>query len=205
MSKAIGFMGLVLCAVGCGSAPVDAGSTDDEAAVITRTVVGLAADGSQEVRVERITRATQLQEIADRTAYIAEMNRGSADGVGSIAAPLLTWDTGCDGQSVWLFDQENLHGNELCFKSGAVADAAYLTDYTRWTCPPGLRRCIAHSWDASVRSLWGGVDPGMLQLWPGDTPGMGCDYAFNAYQVQNTLAPRAKASAALVLLKRPCQ
>jgi hypothetical protein len=179
-TKALVLLGVFSCAVGCSSAEPSGSSApaqaDDPSAVVSRTIVHLSADGTKKVTTETVTRAAQLEEIAARTAYLQGTQTGGGN-VGATSSALLTEDLGCAGSSLWLFDQPNLQGNEICFKGPGEGD---LFDYTDVICGKGMPYCAIVTWSGSVRSLWAGVDSGYF---------VGCAGVFNAWQRLDTLPP----------------
>jgi hypothetical protein len=141
-----------LAAGGC-AAPSDA-AADADGAAVHRTIVRFAPDGSLAPTYETITVAQQQAEQAARTAYVEALRSGEP----APPLPQLMIDGGCAGASLWLFDQANLAGNELCLFKAAGDDMAWLD---LGTVCRGLF-CF-QSWNNAVRSLWAGSNPGSLQ------------------------------------------
>jgi len=145
-----------LGAAGCVSAPDDPGASSASAdGVVYRTIVQFSPDGSIAPIYETVTVAQQQAEQAARAAAIEASRTGA---VHPQALPTLKVDGGCAGASLWLFDQANLAGNELCLFKAATDDAAWLDLGT--VCRGFL--CLG-TWSNAVHSLWAGSDPGSLQ------------------------------------------
>lgn len=151
--------GAVLNASGCvGTADDAAASGDPEAAsdgIVHRTIVQFAPDGSIHPIYETVTVAQQQAEQAARAAFLEASRKGQ---IQSQALPSLQVDGGCAGASLWLFDQANLGGNELCLFKATTDDMAWLDLGTLCRGP----FCLT-TWANAVRSLWAGSDPGSLQ------------------------------------------
>lgn len=150
-----------LAASGCaGTADADdVAVSDDPAAasdgMVHRTIVQFAPDGTLQPIYETVTVAQQQAEQAARAAFLEASRNGL---IQSQALPSLHVDGGCAGASLWLFDQANLAGNELCLFKAATDDMAWLDLGT--LCRGSF--CLA-TWANAVRSLWAGSDPGSLQ------------------------------------------
>jgi len=109
-----------------------------------RTIVVFEADGTQAVTHVRVTREEQLRDLAAREDLLA-----SASGPKAIMR-----DVNCAGSSMWIFDQEYMTGNEICFFGWGLA---HLKDY--------VHQCIGGScfgWAGYVRSYWAGADAGFF-------------------------------------------
>lgn len=153
---------LVACAAlgaaGCAGGADDAAAADPDAAsdgLVHRTIVQAGPDGSLQPVYETITVAQQQAELAARAALVDAMRNGQHQ---PEALASLHSDAGCAGADLWLFDQANLAGNELCLFKSATDDAAWLDLGT--ICRGFL--CLGR-WSAAVHSLWAGSDPGSLQ------------------------------------------
>jgi len=166
---------------GCVDPPDDApdtAATDPDGHTVYRTIVRFSHDGSPESTVEAITTAQQQAELAARAALVEARTSGK---IHAEALPSLGIDSGCAGASLWLFDQANLAGNELCLFKAAADDAAWLD--------LGSLCATPNCWANAVRSLWAGADPGALQSCTRTlcyaTPFLN----FGAYQRINSVAP----------------
>jgi hypothetical protein len=147
--------GAALGASGCLGAADDAAASGDPAAdgKVYRTIVQFAPDGSMQPIYEVVSVAQQQAEQAARAAFLEASRKGQSQ-----ALPTLHVDGGCAGASLWLFDQANLGGNELCLFKAATDDMAWLDLGTLCRGP----FCFT-TWANAVRSLWAGSDPGSLQ------------------------------------------
>lgn len=158
--------------------------------VYTRTIVHLAEDGTERVVQVQITRAEQLREQAERVAVAS----GEHEGLGT-AAQAITQDSSCAGSSMWIFDQTNLAGNEICFHG---AGSAFLGNYCR------TAGC-GSTWNHAVRSYWSGNEDGLFSYYGsfecGSSHGT-CDQ-FSTYQ-QQTTASSCEQNAGYIGLSRTC-
>jgi hypothetical protein len=143
---------------GCIASPEDADPAAGAADTVYRTIVRFAPDGSFAPTYEAVTPAQQQAEMAARAAFV-EASRTSGRAHPQVL-PTLIVDSGCAGASLWLFDQTNRGGNQLCLFKAAADDMAWLDLGTLCRNPSG--RCIG-TWANAVRSLWAGADPGSLQ------------------------------------------
>jgi len=182
----------VLGLVACGAAdPETTGASTapaNDRPLITRTIVTRAADGSQTVKTQEITRETQLGEIAARASYVQQLQQPVRDGIGKARSAIST-DDGCGGSSLWLFDGEALTGNEICFIGAGDASLAQFADGPA-VCNDPASPCFYPTWARSVRSLWAGVDAGYLAA---------CYGVFKAWERQDTLGAAARDSSFLTL------
>src|ERR1044071_4507017 len=136
-------------ASGCVGAADDAAASGDPAASdgkVYRTIVQFAPDGSMRPIYEVVSVAQQQAEQAARAAFLEASSKGHSQ-----ALPSLHVDGGCAGASLWLFDQANLGGNELCLFKAATDDMAWLDLGTLCRGP----LCFT-TWANAVRSLWAG-------------------------------------------------
>jgi len=137
------------------AAASDDGATGGDADTAYRTIVRFAPDGSFTQSVEVIRPEDQQADQAARAAYIESRRSG---GVPSQLLPTLGVEKVCTFASLWLYDQANRTGNQLCLIKAAADDMAWLDLGT--ICRGGT--CLLH-WANAVRSLWAGDDPGSLQ------------------------------------------
>lgn len=136
-------------------APGATPSTPDSSDTVYRAVVQIASDGSVTQNIQIITVAEQRAEQAARASYIAAMQSGNVEHNGSLRT--LKIDSGCASADLWLFDQVNLTGNELClFRVEPDFDEINLGT----VCRTPVRNCP--TWANAVRSLWAGSDSGSL-------------------------------------------
>jgi hypothetical protein len=130
---------------------------------VHRTIIRIHPDGSSDQTFEAIPVEEQQAELAVRAGLVERLRSDAGGGaLHPQALETLGVDTGCAGADLWLFDQSNLAGNELCLFKAASDDMAWLDLGTicRVNLCNGLRRV---TWAYAVRSLWAGVDPGSLQ------------------------------------------
>ena len=161
--------------------------SDDEVApqpanTIQRTIVHVNADGTYEQTFETVTMAQHQAEVEARLALM-EASR-SATGTHS---NIIALDNSCAASDLWLFDQVNLGGRQLCMflrdESFAFLDLGQIFRLGP-TGPIG-------TWSGAVRSLWAGVTPGNLTAC---TPtlcfnGPGDGFHFNPFQRFDSVAP----------------
>jgi hypothetical protein len=171
---------------GCAASTEDgAASRSETSEALTRTIVTFDVDGTEKVRTETITRETQLREIEERETFLGERAEPKPkDGVGTTSSAL-TLDSGCAGSSLWMFDGQNLSGNEICFTGAGWANLANYSD--RMYCSGNI--CSWGTWAKNVRSLWAGVDPGALAWCRG----------FSAWERRDVLSPDEQNSSSLSL------
>jgi hypothetical protein len=141
-------------------APPDPGAPDAD--IVYRTIVRFSSDGRFEQTFETITPAEQQTELVARATFF-DATRSDASGVKTHpqTLPTLGVDHGCAGASLWLFDQPQLMGNELCLFKASADDQAWLDLGTLCRGSSSSGRC-AGLWAGAVRSLWAGTDPGSL-------------------------------------------
>lgn len=174
----------IVVMVGIGAMGCLADMSDDPEAqapeAAQRTIVRVNADGSYEQRFEAITPAQRQAEIDARAALIAGGERAAP------ARPIVAIDSACAGADLWLFDQANITGNQLCM---FLRDESFaFLDLGRFCRIPG---CSTGTWAGAVRSLWAGVTPGNLTAC---TPtlcyaGPGNGFHFNAWQRFDSVGP----------------
>jgi hypothetical protein len=175
-----------LLIIGVGIAGCVASSDDEvvpqSADTVQRTIVHVNADGTYEQTFETVTMAQHQAEIDARLALM-EASR-SATGVHS---DIVALDASCAAADLWLFDQVNLGGRQLCMflrdESSAFLDLGRFLRFGP-TGPIG-------TWSDAVRSLWAGVTPGNLTAC---TPtlcfnGIGDGFHFNRFQRFDSVAP----------------
>ena len=141
---------------GCGGGdPNEGGPPKDGKAYYSQTVVRLNPDGTTSQWSNWITPEQQEQQKAARAGGGGARFKELAD---------LTWDPGCDGASLWLYDQPNLQGSMLCLSGTGTADLSNFilrfecTVIPEWTCFP---RFV--TWQNNVRSVY----PGAQEAWLG--------------------------------------
>lgn len=174
----------------CGGAPSSEETTSTEQdALVSRTVVSFDAHGVATVKEDRITRAQQLAEIEERQRFVDAIEHPEHGIQKTSAATSL--DGSCSGSSLWMFDGENLTGNEICFTGQGNADLSQYHDGAM-TC--GSWYCFWPTWSKHVRSLWAGSDTGYLY------PCMG----WKAFERRNTLAQVEKDATWLYLTTYTC-
>jgi hypothetical protein len=121
-------------------------SADDQP-TISRTVVVLSPDGTPTISTDFITPAAQRAESAARAAAQA---RPPGAQPRDIAV-----DGSCGASSLYIYDQPNRTGNEICFVGGGET---FLSQYPRTFCTPTA--CYTSTWQGAVRSYWAGVQSG---------------------------------------------
>lgn len=185
------FFALVVCslaiATGCGAPTRDASDEPQ----LTRTIVTLAADGREHVEVQPLTRREQLAEIAAREASEARRAAARAQGLGVAEEPI-QYDGSCLGSSLWVYDNADRSGNEICFFGQGIAS---LGSYSRWVCTPAWT-CYQSTWSAAVRSYWPGNEDGYFEYFLGD---LGLTESFNAFGPATNAGNLAQQATLLVL------
>ena len=146
---------VAVTSVAVGAGGCVAPDESEPTATVYRTIVRFSPDGTVEPTFQTVTVAEQQAELAARAAAIAALRTGGE----TQALPTLKVDGGCAGSSLWLFDQANLGGNELCLFKAPADDMAWLDLGT--LCRTPTRLCA--TWANAVRSLWAGTHPGSLQ------------------------------------------
>ena len=147
--------------LGCG-APDDTpgAAASEKEQLIHRTVVRVDDDGTITSRDFEITMTEHQRDIELRTL----LARGEY-------TPAVTRDSSCVGSSMWLFDQPNLAGREICFFQSPRARAfafANLGGFTRYVILD-LNGSQLFTWAKAVRSFWGGIDSaGFFPAFVGD-------------------------------------
>ena len=162
-----GIAGVLLAAltVGCANAPVE--EQVDPAAAVTFTTV--TAQGVETVTLTAQEAAQQTEQLAMLKADAqAGITRSDKAGI----QPLFVLDAGCNGSSLWLYDQPNQTGNRICFTdvgSNAVTDLIKFPYPLGGTWAGNERTLTLHS---RVKSYWGGRQTaiGQCQDDVGQTP-----------------------------------
>ncbi len=182
---------LTIAALGCGGGlPLQ--STSDDTAPVHRTVVHLNADGSSTASVETITRAEQQAEIeARRAAHERRQDSGIATRQDAISV-----DGGCAYSSMWMFDQINYHGSEICFYGEGIAT---LANYER-AYFDGIELVLGGNWQAATRSYYAGNEQGAFHGPPSDPWFAYCSEAFGPWGHLQVAAQCAQVSYELMLL-----
>lgn len=165
-------------------------AVEAEAEVFTRTIVTLHDDGTETIELRDVTLEEQLGD-----QHLRELRLGSQhDGLGT-TADAITRDSGCAGSAIWIFDQANLTGNEICFVGAGVVD---LENYCR------TYRC-GDRWGQNVRSYWSGVDFGLFSIGSGFTCGGGQGTCSNFSQYEQvTTADSCEQQARFLGLQMTC-
>jgi len=191
--KLISFTAMALPATACVMHAEEPGDIDlaaDEAEVFTRTIVTLHEDGTETVELREVTLDAQLGDQHLREVRLV----GEYEGLGT-AADAISRDTGCAGSAIWIFDQANLTGNEICFVGAGTVD---LEAYC-------LNGACSDRWGQNVRSYWAGVDSGLFSIGAGFTCGssQGTCQEFAPYQ-KSTTAYSCEQQARYLGLQRRC-
>jgi hypothetical protein len=143
-------------AMGCG--PEDAPTevpAESAGERISQTVIQVFPDGTYLQTTHFITREEQQAQFAEREARLQRGPEEGEAGPGQQAVPTLK--IGCsDPNALWLFDQANRQGNQLCLYKLSSDSAAWLDLWNVLKFPSG-------TWSGAVRSLWAGIDAGALQ------------------------------------------
>jgi hypothetical protein len=169
----------LLFACGQGSSSELETSSGLDSDVFTRTVVTLKPDGNHVVQTQRITRAEQRADVARRMAAL----EGSATPSGRPAdVGSLINDPTCASASMWMFDDVNLTGNELCFYGYGTVDLNRYFDLTRRA---------TFTWTYALHSFLAGADNGAFynfgSVGTRDCDGGSCTLRFRPReQVDNT-------------------
>ncbi len=191
--KLVGLTAIALPATACVMDAEEPGDIDLAAAeveIFTRTIVTLHDDGTETVEQRAVTLDAQLGDQDLRELRLV----GEYEGLGT-AADAISRDTGCAGSAIWIFDQANLTGNEICFVgAGTVNLASYCLD-----------SACSDQWDKNVRSYWAGVDSGLFSIGAGFTcgSGQGTCTEFASYQ-KSTTASSCEQQANYLGLQRRC-
>src|SRR5262245_27338979 len=166
MARVHRILGVSLVALGISACAAGVGENDDDSVegdvqveaseTFTRTIVRLEGDGREIVEVQVVTRAEQLM-AQEQRARMLESEREGFD-----PATAIVKDSGCASSSMWIFDQPNLHGNEICFTGAGDAN---LYNYCRISqeIVPGTYVCTDR-WNNDVRSYWAGSDGGLFSF-----------------------------------------
>ncbi|RJS27407.1 hypothetical protein DRW03_03315 [Corallococcus sp. H22C18031201] len=175
---------------GCGGPPEEGPPAEAPAPQeerISQTILRQLPGGELTQETTYITRAEQLAQIAAREEYVRQIQSGAPR---QLMAGL-TIDSGCAGSSLWLFDQPNRTGRQLCLYKNPAEDYAFidLGRVIRYYSPQPFP--ILLFWTAAVRSLWAGEDAGNMATCDNQT--MACyshaPYVpFNAWQQLNDIS-----------------
>jgi hypothetical protein len=177
----------------CGGTPSEseeAKTTSENEALVSRTMVSFDEQGHATSKVETITRAQQLAEIEERQRMVDAMNHPQ-HGIQKTSSAMTTQDNSCAGSSLWMFDGENLTGNEICFSGQGWAN---LGDYADGAFVCSGWYCFRPTWAKHARSLWAGVDTGYLYPCSG----------FGAYERRDVLSVPEQESITLYLTPYTC-
>jgi hypothetical protein len=145
-----------LALVGCG-----APAAEDQAAEHpwTRTIVTIAADGTQTSKIVPVDAALNAKELSLR-AKLADGTLKAPLVEGVLAVAGIVRDNSCVGSSVWIWDGPNNTGNQICFYKSGPENYA-MTDLGLW------RRTVIGTktlyWWYNARSIYSGVDWALLQ------------------------------------------
>ncbi len=120
-------------------------------AVVTRTIVHLRGSDEPDVKTDQITRKEQLGEIADHE------NRRRPQQAGLLNQGIST-DSSCGDSDMWMFDQTNFTGNEICFYNAGTATLANYVRYEVLRLYPLLP--IYYYWETATRSYEAGSESG---------------------------------------------
>lgn len=150
----------------------------DENALFTQTIVWWDADGHEQLATKQVTRRQQLDEIAAR----------EADGSGVLRQAIIAAEASCASSDLWMYDQANRSGNQICLTGTGPLHETFLNNFTR---PGG-------TWKYNVRSFWAGEMSGYFSsiVLPG--PQWQNEH-FYAYQLANTPDSTVTASIAISL------
>lgn len=148
---------------GCGETQQPEANIDENA-IFTQTIVSWDELGVQHVATKQITRREQLAEIEQRASD------GSA-----LRQPIITSDPSCYGSYLWLFDQPNIGGNQICLAGTAAPRTTPLSQFP----------LEGGSWTLEVRSLWTGQYPVYLSRFVFLNGWL--DHQFGTYTRYNTL------------------
>lgn len=143
--------------MGCGAepeAPASAAPDDSASETVSQTVIQMLPDGTYLQSTRHISRAEQQAQFEAREA----LQQGAANGERGLTrqtAGELHID--CNNlDALWLYDQPNRGGNQLCLYRSP-------SDSTAWLLLMYVPRGAGTTWSGAVRSLWAGRDAGALQ------------------------------------------
>jgi hypothetical protein len=189
--------------VACSSKPAadDAPAPPPPASgpTFTRTVVELTPGHPPAVAVVPVT----LEEQQARIDQAKPDTIRSRTVTPSCSNPGVVADTSCKGEDLWLFDQPNHKGNELCVRNmnSCELDAGLvpwstlvLSDMGRECTylPPHGVVCFSN-WSGAVRSLWAG-DQGAVFFGPGSS-----EESVKAWQQELTVSAVVQSAGAVGL------
>jgi hypothetical protein len=177
-------------ALGCGGS-FQGQSTSDDAATIYRTVVRLNADGSSTVSTKEITRAQQQAEVAAR---LAALKPRQSSGIG-VREDAISVDSDCVASSMWMFDNYNYAGGEICFYGQGTAT---LSDYWRFVLDGG--EVVIGNWQAATKSYFAGTEQGAFHGPPFDELFAYCSEAFGPWGYAQAAGQCAQVSYELMLI-----
>jgi hypothetical protein len=142
-----------------GSAEMAAGAGDDE--MYTITTVTQLADGTTEVTSSSISRKQQLENAARLRADKTEDPNLSGPPIAFLSqrAGIGTPNTGCPAQYLWLYDNVNQTGHEICFHTSPGASRE-IVDLANYCVFPDSQKFFpsCQRWVNSVHSFWGATD-----------------------------------------------
>lgn len=161
----------------------------EEAEVFTRTIVTLHDDGTETVELREVTLDAQLGDQHLRELRLA----GEREGLGT-AVDAISRDSGCASAAIWVFDQANLTGNEICFVGAGTVDLEAHC----------LNSACSDRWGQNVRSYWAGADSGLFSFSAGYTCGssQGTCLEFAPFQRWNTVSSCEQRARYLSLQRR---
>jgi uncharacterized protein YnzC (UPF0291/DUF896 family) len=175
----------------CGGPPEDVSqeaATGDSEGRISQTIIRQLPDGTVTQETHFITEAERQAQFEAREEYLRRLRSGQPQ---QLMANLVI-DSGCAGSSLWLFDEPNRQGRQLCLYKNPADTYAFISlrSVLRYLTPTIPQRRVY--WTAAVRSLWAGVDAGNLATC--DTVNMACYPSgpfvpFVAYQQINDITP----------------
>ncbi|MCP3097853.1 hypothetical protein LZ198_03075 [Myxococcus sp. K15C18031901] len=183
--------GVVGLWMGCGGPPEEQGqegAPEEQEGLISQTILRQLPDGTVTQETRYITPEERQAQFDAREEYARRLRSGMPQQM----MESLVIDDGCAGSSLWLFDQPNRLGRQLCLYKNPVDTYAFINlgSIIRYIVP-GSPLPRIYTWTAAVRSLWSGVDAGNLATC--DTTRMACYsnapyLAFGTYQQLNDLS-----------------
>jgi hypothetical protein len=161
MKRTLSIASLTFASLLCGCAD----NAPPDETVFHRTIVHLDGDGAPVVSTASVTAGEQRAQLA---ALTQELPSG-------VQQDAITSDASCLGSSIWLHDQANQTGNELCFFGKGSANLGSFVDVV---IPDAGER----SWSAAVRSYWAGSGSGSFTGPAVQAGASSCTSSFAAYR-----------------------
>jgi len=167
---------LILVATACSRHELPALEHPDE--IVYQTAIYSADDGTMTSKTTAITRAAQREQVLARLQPI--------ETEGPVRQATIYQDGSCAGRSLWLFDEINTSGNQLClFVGNANNNTVPVSNYPRANMFSG--------WVGNIRSYWAGQDPGAFHLGRATSP-------FAAFEQKNSVTSTVQNAATISMV-----